>query len=209
MNKKLFVDFKTFENDILSYEAYINDFSEKLFQEFDLTAKKLNLSKKIDDLLNGEKVNLSEDQSAIHSQVRNLKKHYPKSMDLIDSRINSDLGWEIVVLGIGGSFEGTKLLTECFNINLNKRDVGSTNETPRDPIFITGSDPEEIKFKLNNFDLIKEKTFFFVVSKSFTTDETLESLKYALEWSGDPKNFAAITANPKAAEQYNFLKIIE
>lgn len=209
MNKKLFVDFKTFENDILSYEAYMNDFSEKLFKEFDLTAKKLNLSKKIDDLLNGEKVNFSEDQSAIHSQVRNLKKHYPKSMGLIDSRINLDCGWEIVVLGIGGSFEGARLLTECFNINLNKRDVGSTNETARDPIFITGSDPEEIKFKLNDFDLIKEKTFFFVVSKSFTTDETLESLKYALEWSGDPKNFAAITTNPKAAEQYNFLEIIE
>ncbi len=198
-----------FKNDILSYEAYINDFSEKLFKEFDLTATELNLSKKIDDLLNGEKVNFSEDQAAIHSQVRNLKKHYPKSMGLIDSRINSDWGWEVVVLGIGGSFEGTKLLTECFNINLEKRDVGFSSENSKEPIFITGSDPEEIKCKLNNFDLIKDKTFFFVVSKSFTTDETIESLKYALEWSGDPKNFAAITANPKAAEQYNFLEIIE
>ena len=126
-----------FKNDILSYEAYMNDFSEKLFKEFDLTATELNLSKKIDDLLNGKKVNFSEDQAAIHSQVRNLKKHYPKSMGLIDSRINSDWGWEVVVLGIGGSFEGTKLLTECFNINLEKRDVGSTSENSRDPIFIT------------------------------------------------------------------------
>ena len=46
-------------------------------------------------------------------------------------------------------------------------------------------------------------------SKSFTTDETIESLKLAIEWSGRMENFVAITANKKEAKKYNIPKIIE
>ena len=54
-----------------------------------------------------------------------------------------------------------------------------------------------------------KKTVFIVSSKSFTTDETIESLKYAINWSGDMNKFIAITANKKEAQKFNFKHITE
>ena len=48
-----------------------------------------------------------------------------------------------------------------------------------------------------------KKYFFIVSSKSFTTDETIEILKDAIQWSGDMNKFIAITANKEEAKKYN------
>ena len=73
--------------------------------------------------------------------------------------------------------------------------------------FITGSDKIELDEKLKKLD--PKKTVFIVSSKSFTTDETIESLKDAIHWSGDMNKFIAITANKKEAQKFNFKHITE
>ena len=72
--------------------------------------------------------------------------------------------------------------------------------------FITGSDRIELSEKLKKLD--PKKTVFIVSSKSFTTDETIESLKDAIHWSGDMNKFIAITANKKEAQKFNFKHIL-
>ena len=105
----------------------------------------------------------------------------------------------IVSLGIGGSYEGPKLLIE----SLGHGEILSSYKH----YFITGSDRIELDEKLKKLD--PKKTVFIVSSKSFTTDETIESLKDAIHWSGDMNKFIAITANKNEAQKFNFKHITE
>ena len=181
-----------FENDILRYESYMHRFTDSLFNELDSKSKEINLTSTIADLINGEKVNYSEDQAAWHPKYRK-RDSYVNSFKFPELGITS-----IVVLGIGGSFEGPKLLIESLS---------QPTDNPINHIFITGSDPYEFKEKMHNLN--PEETFFIVSSKSFTTDETVESLRDAIEWSDDMERFIAITANKVEASKYNFKHIIE
>ena len=106
-----------FQNDRVTFKSYLNEFSLELFEEFDLRAKKIGLDSKIEDLFNGEKVNHTEGLAALHPRCRD--KYVP-------DEFNSSLGDKkerellakffdtknIVVIGIGGSLEGPKMLME-------------------------------------------------------------------------------------------------
>ena len=191
MNKDNFYNY-FFENNILSFKSCIKDFNNELYDEFDLKAKKIDLKSKIDDLLNGKQVNISENQAAWHPKYRNEyqpKKDDIKYQELFDSSKN------IVTLGIGGSFEGPKLLIESLEVTKAKH------------IFITGSDKREFDTKL--YGLEPNETLFIISSKSFTTEETISSLKNAITWSGDINRFIAITANRSEAAKYNINKVIK
>ena len=205
----------TYEDNMLRYEFRNNDFSKDLYKEFDYKATELGLNLKIDDLLSGKVVNLTENQAAFHPKYR-------KNKGFINEFLKSDTGFapdreclknealiyfmnealnaeNIVSLGIGGSYEGPKLLIE----SLGHGEVLSKWKH----YFITGSDRIELEEKLKKLD--PKKTVFIVSSKSFTTDETIESLKDAIQWSGDINKFIAITANKNEAQKFNFKHITE
>ncbi|MBL33034.1 MAG: hypothetical protein CMD79_04060 [Gammaproteobacteria bacterium] len=192
-----------FENNVLRHKSLISDFSNEIFKEFDNYAKKINLSKKIDNLMYGEVVNNSENQAATHPLIREnngdlkttathnflykikleLKKTRFKYLTISPNRVN------LITLGIGGSFEGPKLLSEARE---------------KDPLFkydfITGSDLSEFSKKLHGLE--PKKTFFVVFSKSFKTDETIELFKKAIDWSKDHNKFLFITSNPNEVKKY-------
>ena len=216
MSKKI-PETYTYEDNILRYEFRNNDFTNDLYKEFDHKAVKLGLNSKIDDLLSGKVVNLTENQAAFHPKYR-------KNNGFINEFIKSDTDFasdgeclkdealnnfanevaksnaeNIVSLGIGGSYEGPKLLIE----SLGHGEVLSTYKHH----FVTGSDRIELDETLKKLD--PKKTVFIVSSKSFTTDETIESLKDAIHWSGDMNKFIAITANKNEAQKYNFKHITE
>ena len=187
-----------FENDLLRYESYLKDFTDIIFNQLNSKFEKLNVDSKIEDLFSGEKVNHTEDQAAWHPKYRKNTPHWP-SKDLTKCLNNGVLDGviNIVVLGIGGSFEGPKLLIESL--------IG--HDTNFNHLFITGSDPSEFIEKTLN--LKKSETLFIISSKSFTTDETLETLDDAIKWSGDMDKFIAITANSSEASKYNIKHIIK
>ena len=180
-----------FKNDVLNYESHLNGFTDSILQSFDSKSKELNLESKIDDLLTGKIVNFSENQAAWHPKYRRQFDSIPTT------RKNQSEYKNVVTLGIGGSFEGPKLLIESLN-----NDNSEINH-----IFITGSDLNEFKDKLSNIN--PDETIFIVSSKSFTTDETLETLKESIKWSGNMEKFIAITANKEEAAKYNIKEIIE
>ena len=180
-----------FKNDVLNYESHLYGFTDSLFQSLDFKSKELDLESKIDDLLSGKVVNFSENQAAWHPKYR-------KKFDSIPPRKENKSKYKnVVTLGIGGSFEGPKLLIE--SLHDSSSDINH--------IFITGSDACEFKDKVNNLN--PDETIFIVSSKSFTTVETLVTLKEAIKWSGSMEKFIAITANKEEAAKYNIKEIIE
>ena len=187
----------TFKNSVLSFETYINEFTSKMFHEFDAKAQNINLSLKIDDLINGRIVNFSENQAAWHPKYR---MQGPKQNDHLRKLIkkikkNNNLHKvNLVVIGIGGSFEGPKLLIESLNSPVTNNEYNFQ--------FLTGSDPAEFMYKTSLLD--PYETIFIISSKSFSTDETIEMLKMALDWSPGIDHFIAITANPNEAKKYGF-----
>jgi len=188
----------SFENTILRYESYLNGFTDSVFNELDSEYEKLNLNQKIDNLIKGEKVNYTEGRAAWHPRYRANSSSWP-SKDFLDFLNSGTLKGirNIAVLGIGGSFEGPKLLIESL--------IGTNSSLNH--LFITGSDPDEFLEKTSNLN--SKETLFIVSSKSFTTDETIETLNKAIDWSGDMSKFIAITANKAESQKYNIKHIIE
>ena len=180
-----------YKNDVLNYESHLNGFSDFKFQSLDSKSKELDLESKIDDLLTGKIINLSENQAAWHPKYRRKFGSIPPKKE------NKSKHKNVITLGIGGSFEGPKLLIE--SLHDSNSDINH--------IFITGSDAYEFKDKVNNLN--PDETIVIVSSKSFTTDETLETLKEAIKWSSNMENFIAITANKEEAAKYNIEEIIE
>ena len=180
-----------FKNDVLHYESHLKGFTESSFQSLDSKSKELDLELKIDDLLTGKVINFTENQAAWHPKYRTKFDSIPATRKSKSEYKN------VVTLGIGGSFEGPKLLIESFH----------DSDPNINHIFITGSDAYEFKDKVSNLN--PDETIFIISSKSFTTDETLEALREAIKWSGNMEKFIAITANKEEAAKYNIEEIIE
>ncbi len=194
-----------FKNERVIFTSFINEFTQDLYQEFDLKAKKIGLHLKIDNLFSGQEVNFTEGLAAWHPKYRaeynpndsdtpSRKGQQNELLNFYDLCTNAK---NIITIGIGGSFEGPKMFLE--NIDLKHIDTNF--------IFITGSDLSEFSMKTNK--LKPEDTLFLVSSKSFTTQETLKLLKEAISWSGDINKFVAITANKELAKKYNIKCIFE
>ena len=135
-----------FENDFLRYESHLKGFDISIFNEFNSKFEELDVNLKIEDLFTAKHVNYTEDQAALHPKYRASSPNWPskqlsKCIDngLLDGILN------IIVLGIGGSFEGPKLLVESLigsNTNLNH-------------LFITGSDPLEFTDKTSSLKKLR------------------------------------------------------
>jgi len=99
----------------------------------------------------------------------------------------------IITFGIGGSYEGPKLLQEFTQKSSAKLNY----------YFISGPDKDEFNSVMK--PLADKKNFYIFSSKSLSTDETLTCLK----WLGSKrttKNSIVVTANPKKARSLGFLE---
>ena len=207
-----------FENDILQFESLINDFTNTTYDEFDAISKELGVKQKIDDLFKGELVNYTENQAATHpyerekhrlfhldSEYKSRQLHKERICFQFARKINFEAmptwleSWllpykkvSLITLGIGGSYEGPKLLKESMDSNWISEKI--------EHHFITGSDKKEFNSKIEKLD--PKKTFFIVFSKSFTTQETVELFKEAITWSKDHDKFLFITSNPDEVKKY-------
>ena len=215
-----------YKDEYLSYESYLKGFSKEKFDEFDAMAEKVSLDSKIKDLMNSKIVNETENQAALHQEYRQMyildnedalsdnfmssSKNYdcgnPQDgidfYDNIQAELSRDDGEvNIISIGIGGSFEGPKLMLESntYSNRYHQRFEGLNF------YFLTGPDPDEFKTKVSHLD--SKKTFFMVFSKSFKTIETLEMLKIAIKWSGDMNKFLALTSNNDGPKQHGISNI--
>jgi len=203
----------SFKTNSLEYKSLLSGFNKKIFDLFNSHFNSLGITKSIEDLFAGKKINATEDQSALHHIYRDVFSENPKRLisdeiaisckksiyECIELKLSlKNRGIKnIVTIGIGGSFEGPKLLIETLTAS-DKRQFNH--------IFLTGPDVTEFLEMIK--PLNQEETFFIVSSKSFSTDETLQSISLSKEWSSKKcdfdDHFIAVTSQPEKAKEIGF-----
>ncbi len=184
-----------FESEFLNYQPYLKDFSYQHYKLFNEIAFKLNIQRSIEDLYAGRITNQTENRPALHHKYRTNPKlpdfNFKKITKPIIQRIKKGGFKNIITFGIGGSYEGPKLLQE-----FTKNQSSSFNY-----YFISGPDKDEFNSVIK--PLIGQKNFYIFSSKSLSTDETLLCLKWIAQ-ERSPNNSIVITANIDKAISLGF-----
>jgi glucose-6-phosphate isomerase len=166
-----------------------------------------NLNTHISALINGENVNQTENRPALHTALRdpsatpifvNNQDIKPKiraafdTMHALCKTIWQSGISDVLVLGIGGSYWGSLCACEALR-TLPKR---------LNMHFLADIEAEAFDHTIHK--LQPEKTIVLVISKSFTTQETLCNAMRARTWLGPlfKAHCMAITANCEAAQTF-------
>jgi len=184
-----------FESELLDYHSYLKSFSSQHYKLFDELANELNLQDSINDLFDGGIVNKTENRQALHHRYRNNQPasefDFKKITEPFIQRIKNGGFKNIITFGIGGSYEGPKLLQEFTN-----------QESPKfNYYFISGPDKDEFNSILKSIS--DQKNFYIFSSKSLSTDETLTCLRW-LGKKSNSTNSIVITANTEQAKNLGF-----
>src|SRR5258707_9893949 len=151
-----------------------------------------------DALLSGQPVNNTENRAAWHTALRagsaapsEVKDTLGRVKDLV-SKIRSEKKFNrIVNLGTGGSDLGPRLVADAIG------------DGALDVRFAANVDPKDLERALEGAD--PATTLFVVVSKTFTTQETMSNAEAAKTWLGardSSKHFIAISANRELARTF-------
>jgi glucose-6-phosphate isomerase len=187
------------KSELLDYHSHLKNFSSQHYKLFEELARKLNLQDSIYNLFNGEIVNKTENRQALHYLYRNNQTasefDFKKITEPFIKRIKKDGFKNIITFGIGGSYEGPKLLQEFTNKESFKFNY----------YFVSGPDKDEFNSILK--PLSGQKNFYIFSSKSLSTDETLACLRW-LGAKRDSTNSIVITANIEKAKTLVLMKIV-
>ncbi len=183
---------------VLEWEEFYVDFSKNRLDKkgFDLLlklAKESDLKEAIAAQFSGNKINVTEDRAVLHTALRTLKKDpvlfegenvlpelaetQQKMYAFCDNVISG--AWKgytgkaithIVNIGIGGSDLGPAMVVEALEYYKNHLDVRFVSN-------VEGDHHQEVIKDLN-----PETTLFVIVSKTFTTQETLSNANSIRAW---------------------------
>lgn len=182
-------------------------------------AEQVKLKDAIKAQFSGEKINQTEGREVLHTALRhletsvnvdgknisediqnNLKQMQAFSEDVISGNWKGHTGKEIrdvVNIGIGGSDLGPQMVVDALQFYKNHLNVH----------FVSNVDGDHISETLK--DLNSETTLFVIVSKTFTTQETLTNANTARTWflksaSEDAiaKHFVAVSTNAEAIKDF-------
>lgn len=148
-------------------------------------------------LLEGGIVNLTENRAAWHTALR-AGETAPDEVKAALARmeeITTGLSGirRIVNLGIGGSDFGPRLVYGALRA-----------QRQREARFVASPDPSALARALEGAE--PESTLFVVVSKTFTTAETLANAEAAKRWGA--KNFIAVSNNTDAARRFGAAEVL-
>lgn len=205
---------------ILRWEDFYVDFSKNRLDKkgFDLLiqlAEESGLKETIDAQFSGEKINVTENRAVLHTALRTLKKEplifegenilplladTQQKMNTFCDKVISGI-WKgytgksithIVNIGIGGSDLGPAMVVEALEYYKNHLAVSFISN-------VEGDHHQEIIKNLN-----PETTLFVIVSKTFTTQETISNANSIRAWflnqapkDAVAKHFVAVSTNTK------------
>ncbi len=174
-------------------------------------AEEVRLREAMDKQFAGEKINQTEDRAVLHTALRDFNNMKPEvkatlqKMKLFSEEISSGnhKGFsgkpitDIVNIGIGGSHLGPEMVTEALTFYRNHLKIH----------FIANVDGDAVAEKLKILN--PETTLFIIVSKSFTTQETIANASVVKEWflkiggkEDIQKHFVAVSANESGAKEF-------
>ena len=226
--------------DLYKDEARKNDFSLRLndlsvdFSKNRITSKTLNLlvdlakevglKEAIESQFNGEVINVTEQRAVLHTALRsnseepvlvdgkNITPQIQTALRKIRSFSNKVISgkWkgytgksitDIVNIGIGGSDLGPDMIVSSlknYKNHLNTHFVSN----------VDGDHVSEVMKQLN-----PETTLFVIVSKTFTTQETITNAETLKNWFlksatifDIPKHFVAVSTNLEAVDNFGIDK---
>jgi glucose-6-phosphate isomerase len=192
-------------------------------------AEECKLKDAMNCLLNGDKINETEDRAVLHHALRNFSDQpvFTEGMDIMPAirsvqnqmkafcnKIHSG-EWKgysgkkikyIVNIGIGGSDLGPLMVTEALKPFWEK-DIQT--------FFVSNIDGSHIAETLKK--VTAEETLFLVASKTFTTQETMTNANTAREWflnfAQDEKwianHFVALSTNKEAVTKFGISNMFE
>ena len=166
-------------------------------------ADRAGLRHRIEAMLNGEPVNTTENRPAWHAALRrpDPPPEVRQELDLMAGFAAKvrDGRWEAVVnIGIGGSDLGPAMAAAALEAHA---------DTDLDVRFLSNVDGAHFGAVTRGLD--PARTLFIVVSKTFTTVETLTNARTARAWIADAvgpekagSHFTAVTARPDKAQDF-------
>jgi glucose-6-phosphate isomerase len=167
-------------------------------------AERMGFASARDDLFSGKIVNPSEDRPATHVAERGSggsedvdlagarRQRTRALVDAIEAGAFGDVTG-VLHIGIGGSVLGPKLLVDALGRRSGRMAVS----------FLSNIDGQAFEDAVSTLD--PATTLVVVVSKTFTTAETLANMRSALQWLRDAGvedpdgRIIAVTARPEAA----------
>ena len=212
----------------LKWNNFLFDYSKNRISEETISllldlAKEVKLKDAISACSNGKAINQTENRAVLHTALRakedevitvdgvNVVPEVYKVKQNIkiftDSIINGDKkGFtgqpftDVVNIGIGGSDLGPAMVTEALKFYKNHLKVH----------FVSNVDGDHVHEVLK--DLNPETTLFVVVSKTFTTQETLSNATTIKKWflksatqKDIAKHFAAVSTNTEKISEFGIL----
>ncbi|KDD75199.1 phosphoglucose isomerase [Helicosporidium sp. ATCC 50920] len=221
--KALMVDFDDISLDLTRQNA-----TEETLELLLKLAAKAGVESKIEKMLSGRRINTTENRAVLHTALRaprdaqiseesgstNVVSEVWRVLDQIDNfstkvREGEFLGYtgktltDVVAIGIGGSYLGPLFVHEA----LRSEPAAAAAARDRGLHFIANVDPVDAVRTLETLD--PERTLVVVVSKTFTTAETMRNAKAARGWlmkkldfAAVSKHMVAVSSNTKAAMQF-------
>ena len=150
-------------------------------------------------LFAGAHVNLTEDRAALHTALRagdeappEVRETLARVLALANDVREGGRYDRVLNLGTGGSDLGPRLFADAFG------------DGRLDVRFVANADPLELERALAGAD--PARTLVIVVSKTFTTQETLANAEAAKRWGA--RHFHAVTANTAAARAFGASEVL-
>ncbi len=220
-------DPKRFSRLSLYQNGIFLDYSKNILNQNILTdllslARECGVSEQIERAFLGEEINTTECRSVLHTALRNLGSsavyiHGEDVMPEVNSVLKKMRSFtDKVRLGEWKGVSG-KPITDIVNIGIGGSDLGPamavqalkpyTRENLKTH-FVSNVDGSQIEDTLALLDY--ETTLFVVVSKTFTTQETLANANTAKRWliercgesTATSKHFVAVSTNHKAVSAF-------
>ena len=206
-------------NDFL-FDYSKNRITDETMQLLLQLADEVNLKGAIDDYYNGGHINETEGRAVLHTALRakkddevlvdgvnvmpevyEVKEHIKEFTNaVISGELKGYTGkpfTDVVNIGIGGSDLGPAMVTEALKFYKNHLSVH----------FVSNVDGDHVHEILKNLD--SETTLFVVVSKTFTTQETLSNATTIKKWflkhgtqEDIAKHFAAVSTNSEKIAEF-------
>ncbi len=182
-------------------------------------ADEVKLKDAIEAQFSGEKINQTEDREVLHTALREAKTKVSVNGESISKDVQDNLDhmqsfsksiingdWkghtgrpitDVVNIGIGGSDLGPQMVVDALQFYINHLNVH----------FVSNVDGDHISETLKHLN--PETTLFVIVSKTFTTQETLTNANTARRWflknaeeSAIAKHFVAVSTNATAIKEF-------
>jgi glucose-6-phosphate isomerase len=175
--------------------------NQEIKNELIKLARVSNIQQKIQNMVSGQKINISENRSVGHFGLRNpnrfksnewLKLSKFTNKVLAEKKIN-----HIINVGIGGSDLGPLMVNKALKPFATDLKIS----------YASNVDPSNMSDILENCDPLK--TLFIITSKSFGTLDTLKNAQISKNWLlkagiSIEESMVAITSCPKKAIAWGF-----